>query len=158
MENSPLSRLPPELRNYIYELTLIERNDIKINKPRTCHNPSRVWKPPPLLQTCGQLRTEALPVYYSNNKFVVVENFWSEPVTLEAWLGTIGAEARRCVRSIRPFLLHTFATLELAKGQSRWCKGHLRTEDVAVPNAKLWFPYHWQDEDLSSCVKWTCAE
>lgn len=95
MDQSPLSILPPELRNRIYDLTLVENDNITTNVTPMYDTPSRLWKPPPILQSCRQLRAEALPVYYGSNTFVVEQNSWLEPHILESFLGTIGLEARR---------------------------------------------------------------
>ncbi|KAK4955217.1 hypothetical protein LTR10_007412 [Elasticomyces elasticus] len=55
--------LPPELRNSIYEHTLVSHEPIRIGK---------TVKQPPLLQVCKQIRREAGPLYFHQNNFRVV--------------------------------------------------------------------------------------
>ncbi|OQO01660.1 hypothetical protein B0A48_12697 [Cryoendolithus antarcticus] len=47
--------LPPELRNEIYKILVLDRTD-----------PDDDWKTPPLAFTSRQLRHEVLPIYYAN--------------------------------------------------------------------------------------------
>jgi len=72
MDNSPLAKLPAELRNYIYELAL------------TCDTPCRVRsvglnpqllspeqrQPLGLTATCKAIRAEPTKLFYANNSFV----------------------------------------------------------------------------------------
>lgn len=85
MEDSPLSRLPTELRNEIYHLALIEENPVLINS-----DTRRVWRAPALLQTCRQLRAEASPVFLGNNAFLSARYFYHIPVSLHSWCRMIG--------------------------------------------------------------------
>lgn len=94
MDNSPLARLPAELRNYIYELVLIETQPIEVN-----WGYSNLWIAPPLLQTCRQARSEAAPIYYSGSTFTIMHV--NTQTKLEAWLRTIGPDARRFLRQVR---------------------------------------------------------
>lgn len=57
MESSCLGRLPPELRNTIYEHALYE--------PRG----AEIWTEPGLLRTCSAIRAEAELMYYAINDF-----------------------------------------------------------------------------------------
>jgi len=57
--------LPPELRNTVYELTLVSETPIKPLEDR---------QQPAISNLCRQIRAESLPVYYSVNSFVL-ENF-----------------------------------------------------------------------------------
>nr|POE74363.1 hypothetical protein CFP56_67714 [Quercus suber] len=57
--------LPPELRNYIYELTLLRRPIAAV----TMNGTAQERHPPPLLQTCAQIREEGSPIYYQSNHF-----------------------------------------------------------------------------------------
>lgn len=67
-----LLRLPPEIRNRISELVLLE--DFPIIVP-----PSEAQ--PAYLQVCRQLRKEALGTYYTGNSFLVqVDDFDVKPV------------------------------------------------------------------------------
>ncbi|KAK5121071.1 hypothetical protein LTR85_005555 [Meristemomyces frigidus] len=58
----PLLRLPPELRNAIYEHSLVQASPIVVTKD---------LKQPHLLSTCRQVRTEAKKIWYNLNKFNV---------------------------------------------------------------------------------------
>lgn len=62
-DRSPLLRLPAELRNDIYRFALVASGDIIIKAGLT---------PPPepgLLATCRKIRSEALSIYYEENRF-----------------------------------------------------------------------------------------
>ncbi|KAK5688677.1 hypothetical protein LTS10_000655 [Elasticomyces elasticus] len=67
-----LLTIPPEIRNEIYELALIEPHSIKVasgvdskHMTNQCDPISPTLAPPGLLRTCQQIRDEALPVYYA---------------------------------------------------------------------------------------------
>ena len=57
---SRLLRLPPELRTAIYEYVLLENAEITVTNQ---------LKPPGLFAVCCQIRTEAIGIYYTSNKF-----------------------------------------------------------------------------------------
>ena len=59
--------LPPELRNHVYELALVERTFI-FAVPRTKTSASR--NPRGLLRTSKAIRSETLPIYYGRNGFL----------------------------------------------------------------------------------------
>ncbi|TKA75986.1 hypothetical protein B0A55_03254 [Friedmanniomyces simplex] len=59
--------LPPELRNHIYELALVDTNPISI--PWMYMLRSKEPSEPSLLRTCHRIRDEALPIFYSSNTF-----------------------------------------------------------------------------------------
>lgn len=63
MTDSPLMKLPPELRNRIYRYTVVGDSKIFVT-----HNGLRE---PELLHVCTQIRTEALGIFYSENVFSV---------------------------------------------------------------------------------------
>lgn len=87
MENPPLSRLPAELRNSVYELVLLHDDKytidesgrkefdseygVAINEVQISNDHGRTWRPPAILRCCRQLRQEASPIYYSGNIFPV---------------------------------------------------------------------------------------
>jgi hypothetical protein len=62
-QNSPLLKLPGEIRNNIYRLVLVSSKTVPV-KPSLCRQRS-------LLQTCYQLRDEASKIYYSENTFSI---------------------------------------------------------------------------------------
>jgi hypothetical protein len=70
--NSPnlLFKLPPELRNRIYELVLPRRPPLQ---PVYYYAEARLqWKEPPLIRTSKQIRHEALPMFYAVNEFTLL--------------------------------------------------------------------------------------
>jgi hypothetical protein len=80
-----LMKLPPEMRNMIYQWSLVHQTwnwavDISTEQQ------------PPLLRTCTQIRNEALKIYYYWNIFsfttLSTDAQALQPIT--AWLGRIG--------------------------------------------------------------------
>ncbi|KAK3716166.1 hypothetical protein LTR37_006611 [Vermiconidia calcicola] len=79
MDRSPLNKLPPEFRNYTFELALTQqdiatfttnqndtrRKSIFVNGDRTNDKHSRA-----LTETCRCIRNETLGLFYSSNSFV----------------------------------------------------------------------------------------
>lgn len=86
--------LPPEIRNTIYELSLIvyleepspavgilcpdlgkvQRQLVDLHGLMHCRTPKRLGLAPNLLATCKQVYNEALPVLYGNNCFLIAAN------------------------------------------------------------------------------------
>lgn len=76
MDDSPLGRLPAELRNHIYELAVLHDKPIVLDPNRNA-----AYKPRPrgsisglltaLLYTCKTIHTEALPIFYGVNTFEI---------------------------------------------------------------------------------------
>lgn len=75
--HSPLWRLPPEMRNLIYEFALYQGDE-----HGNCPVRKSVGIPEPaLLLTCKAVRKEAIGVFYSENRFLaVIRSF--DPATL----------------------------------------------------------------------------
>ncbi|KAK4497865.1 hypothetical protein PRZ48_010520 [Zasmidium cellare] len=76
--------MPPEIRNIIYRYTLLSESMIKV----TATSPSQ----PALLRTNRQLRTEALPIFLTENTFKV--DAWDMQLSIpsnyaEHWLSRI---------------------------------------------------------------------
>lgn len=79
MENSPLGRLPQELRDEIYELAVVHKDGIKL-KHNTALNSNTAAKVVrgkrprdttlALAKTCRQAHKETMKLYYSNNTFL----------------------------------------------------------------------------------------
>ncbi|KAK3631758.1 hypothetical protein LTR56_016714 [Elasticomyces elasticus] len=68
VQDCPLMRLPAELRDYIYELAVVELEAITTSS----HSYREVGPAPPALaRTCRQLFTEVLQVYYKQNHFQI---------------------------------------------------------------------------------------
>ena len=98
--------LPPELRNAIYELALLQQEPVIVTYGRfgECK-----WQAPALLQTCQMLRNEASCVYYGCNTFNI--RLWDMrsnehgqlmlDKTLAKWLGSLPEGDRGLVCSIR---------------------------------------------------------
>ncbi|KAK1054077.1 hypothetical protein LTR12_002027 [Friedmanniomyces endolithicus] len=57
---SPLLRLPPELRIAIYSYVLVNPHEVLVTND---------WRAPALLSTGGQIRREALKIYFAENTF-----------------------------------------------------------------------------------------
>ncbi|KAK5134781.1 hypothetical protein LTR08_006156 [Meristemomyces frigidus] len=91
MENSPLSRLSPELRNQIYHLALYERRPVAITPNRTME--------PSLLKTCKQIRNEAELLFYAINHFTAIITF-SPSQHLVYWLGQGPKQKLALIRSL----------------------------------------------------------
>ena len=88
-----LMLLPAELRNRIYEFTLTEEG--------LCHVGSQAWTEPGLLRASKQIRHEALPIYHSNNYFILHLHLDRDHTILGLcrWLLTITSACR----SPKPF-------------------------------------------------------
>lgn len=79
--------MPAEIRNHIYELVLVSESPIKATEhPRDAI--------PPLLQVCRQVRSEALPIFYSQNTFLHVVTD-ANTAHLCLWLSSIGPQSCR---------------------------------------------------------------
>ncbi|KAK3071241.1 Tap42 interacting protein [Teratosphaeriaceae sp. CCFEE 6253] len=62
----PFMKLPPELRNHVYELCMSPGTQYNAI-PGACgcyQKDTRCIRAPPITETCRQIRTEALPVFY----------------------------------------------------------------------------------------------
>lgn len=99
MDKSPLSRLPAELRNFIYGLALSYEEPIAINKSEC-----RLWAPPALLHCCREIRREARGLYYSSNIFRVDWRYecsrYGSDESLADWLEVLDPSCRSTVRRI----------------------------------------------------------
>ena len=113
MEQSPLLRLPAELRIKIYEYALWHKDGITI-KPYL-GKPSLSWlpkhnRPLALTSTCRQLRHESLPVFYSTSLFTLEHTplfrEWqageqqSSERALRHWAGVIGRRNRSTIQRV----------------------------------------------------------
>ncbi|KAK5114558.1 hypothetical protein LTR85_010135 [Meristemomyces frigidus] len=68
MDNSPFARLPPELRNRIFDLALTRSNGCRIELDQM-QNYNQ------LTRTCRQIRAETHAVFYSQNDFLVGSDY-----------------------------------------------------------------------------------
>ena len=72
LEKRPTSflDLPPELRNYIYSLTLPQELHFTFGEENQWEEDKPIQ--PSITRTSRQCRTESLPMFYSTNKFSAV--------------------------------------------------------------------------------------
>jgi hypothetical protein len=107
-------KLPPELRNRIYELVLVEEKPIQISTWAQSQKPCRPsWcdlmhtldgqliahlREPSVLEVCKQIRTEGLPIFYGQNVFfgdTPDSHRWVE------WLAQLGPKKRAMVKNMQ---------------------------------------------------------
>ncbi|KAK4504688.1 hypothetical protein PRZ48_002649 [Zasmidium cellare] len=114
MENSPFKKLPAELRIKIYELVLtvddpegitIEPSDSgsQIEPRATCRRKIHFA----LIDTCKQVRSEAFPVFISQNRFRIAprKSWWlidCLPMTTRLWLSCLG----ECAQDLQSLDVH----------------------------------------------------
>ncbi|KAK5122037.1 hypothetical protein LTR85_004283 [Meristemomyces frigidus] len=89
MENSPLARLAPELRNRIYELVFEGENVVSMDTAKNLNHP--------LTMTCRQVRDESLLMYYSATRF---RFFGRSSGRLRKWLRALGREACASIKAL----------------------------------------------------------
>lgn len=89
-----LQKLPPELRNNIYELALADDKDVSIT----------VDKQPGLAETCRQLRRECAGLHYSVNKFRATTGRGIDEsnglVFIKDWLERIGHDSAAHIKCL----------------------------------------------------------
>ena len=90
-----LLRLPSELRNRIYELILIQEDQIRMPAGRT-EGDKRA-----LLCTCHQIHDEAVGIYYGNNAFIADCGSWFLNADLTCWLRGLGWKKRLLLKDVR---------------------------------------------------------
>lgn len=98
--SSPFLKLPPELRNRIYEAVLTDPYAISavhwdFEIPR-----STTPEQPPLTRTCRAIRAEALPIFYSSNTFMIGVKRECDAAYLRVWLKAIGPQNRDAVHEV----------------------------------------------------------
>jgi hypothetical protein len=97
------TRLPPEIRNNIYELLLVKEGCIAITSPR-----NRRKKVPPktnfgcLLRVNKQINSEAKTIFFSRNKFAIGNGRWGsrEQVNLHALKAFTSRVPKACIAMI----------------------------------------------------------
>ncbi|KAK5112303.1 hypothetical protein LTR85_011575 [Meristemomyces frigidus] len=95
-QDSPLLKIPPELRNIIYDLVLT--SDKPIDTQDTAA--ARVSA---LLATCTQIRREAAPIFYGQNTFsgtVHRPGRRVNEITIFHWLTSIGKQQCALIQSL----------------------------------------------------------
>lgn len=161
MDQSPLQKLPPELRNRIYELALLERLPIAVST----HGPNEKATTP-LLQTCRQIRVEASAIYYSGNTFDILPNYKETDASaictsaydaLAKWLENMPLEARNALRRIR--ISNWVSLLEGIGPRSLEAKSIIASYGIVVENVEVLFEIESDDyyEDGTPIYEWVRA-
>ncbi|KAK3705650.1 hypothetical protein LTR37_013258 [Vermiconidia calcicola] len=95
-KDSPLTKLPPELRNRIYYAALPIRKQMSIKTIRG-DAPPHVLN---LLQVCRALREEAIRIFYANNIFTLDVSFSCDRERTYSWLRHFPSYAISFLRSV----------------------------------------------------------
>ncbi|KAK3645366.1 hypothetical protein LTR56_009093 [Elasticomyces elasticus] len=99
MAEPALLGMPPEIRNRIYELSLVQDEPIRSHRGVCCAGPA-------LLQTNCQISFEATGIYYTANTFIGNWNFAFH------LLYTIGRTRLRMLKEVRLLGNHSFGQIE----------------------------------------------
>lgn len=136
MENSPLAKLPQELRNRIYENVLVSDSPIRIASISPSELPS-VWKPPGLLQTCRQVAAEATAIFYGRNTFWERNSSSSlgSDLLLRKWLRKLPAEKRSFIRRLCLDVRSYRPRSVMERAQS--CRYELWTDGLELDKAEV---------------------
>lgn len=136
MDDSPLARLPAELRNRIYELVLLYNDGVRMSM-----NYRREWQPPALLHASRQVRAESSSIYYAHNTFQFLA--WASPrpnkgmydEVLVSWLRTLDAPSRASIRTIN---LHDgFYHEHDVDRRIQMCRKRLEKAGVRIKEAEI---------------------
>lgn len=106
MDASPLARLPPQLRNIIYNRVLVQDAPTKLlwvlgALASSNRKPSNFNTRIALLETCRQIHMEAAPIFYGNNTFSVLDTYARSPKgRLASWFRDLRSETRKLVRRV----------------------------------------------------------
>lgn len=74
---SPLLNLPPELRNMIWQYSVVNENRMCTIRPTSQDFSCANWAPPPISRVCRETRSETSPMFLGQNTFVFsVSGFW----------------------------------------------------------------------------------
>jgi hypothetical protein len=90
--------LPPELRNHIYELVLLD-TDVEYVVDNWD------WEFPSLLHVCTQIRSEALGLYYSRTMFYLTCDDWQDGMLfcntmIVKWLRALSTTALNALKKV----------------------------------------------------------
>lgn len=92
-----LLSLPPELRNYISHLIVVEDQPVFTTHVGEPDGQTRARiSEPGIARTCQQLRSETLPIFYGMNRFE-----GSASLRPYNWLALLGTDRARVVRQYR---------------------------------------------------------
>ena len=161
MESSPLARLPPELRNTIYEMVVLEEDPIDIEADQT----TLAFPIPGLLRTCSQLCAEASSIFYGRNIFVVSNPEFSyvneTECILHEWLRMLGGTNRALLREVR---LHSdYHPVHPNRVSSRIAqiRQRLAEKKLEIEKARIWvmtYTGEYDDVCVGECDEvWICA-
>ena len=90
--------MPPELRNVIYELVVTKPDYMAwVDTKKPCED---LAVQPALLRTCSIVRKEALPIYYTRNKFIIAARDLRAATNTILWLHGLGEDGRRLVKEV----------------------------------------------------------
>ena len=116
-KNSPLLRLPGELRNRIYEHALADSFIEPMSYQRTVSRHPRESSNPPmsatvsLIRTCRQTRSEAEPLFFAHTTFGFDSRY-----DFHRFLAHVGPGKRELITSIS-LMFYTIETLEQHDGR-----------------------------------------
>ncbi|KAK4554392.1 hypothetical protein LTR86_008600 [Recurvomyces mirabilis] len=112
MDGSPLGRLPPELRNYIYELVLQVSKPIHV-RCTDLNNTRGFGASIAFTTTCRAIRSESLGIFYAVNTFTLHTTYMPEIKkwgtksgdrllnnSILAWTSAIGSENCKSAKGI----------------------------------------------------------
>lgn len=142
MDQSPLGRLPAELRKIIYYLALLNGNDEGKDKDvLMSKDNSRLRRPPSLHHCCRQLRLEARSLYYTVNTFRFTSSHCARlnPVKyhLKHRLRALGAAQRSLIRKICLDRHYDCNPGAMAEGRIKGCRSYLRRRGISISQVAL---------------------
>ncbi|KAI5366288.1 hypothetical protein Slin15195_G078090 [Septoria linicola] len=157
--DSPLIKLPPELRNMIYEMVMPIDTTFKpisgctFQLEQDClewvHRPDTETGTNALMHVCRQVRAEAIKLYFASNTFILGTN----PLLGNAplWLESIGIQALSSLRQVG-FFVRSRQNLGCAWWSDEEESVHPDCEMMLcildIPKATV---RHIKDEDACSC-------
>lgn len=127
----PFLNLPPELRNYIYELVLLRPNSITVASSMDNEAAAQVTLKavlqPALTRTCRQLRVDGLPVFYGGNTFEIYLHFPDPAHGYRGYAKGVPQQTpvQQCHTRIRPAFTSVAAWLGNLSVKHREMVGHL---------------------------------
>lgn len=166
MDNSPLSKLPAEIRNQIYDLAL-RNNNCKITRQARLFCSSQNQHPLTLAQTCRVVRQETRLTFFAANCFTIDD--WLIDRGIDRFYDFIKKIGGECEHSIRPVkirasewqccfcddpemdegregrCIYCHETFEKLAGLHMWCLQHPRI-DLKVGFLNLTGPGYFQPD------------
>ncbi|KAF2162642.1 hypothetical protein M409DRAFT_26883 [Zasmidium cellare ATCC 36951] len=154
-----LLTLPPELRNKVYTLTLIQPTAIQISERSTAPSTAAQGATlhynrliePALLFSCRQIRFEALPIFYGENVF-----FTALKDAIAPWLLAIGPAKAGMVRHVWGFRPSRYFDYAWAKGLAGGIERELAKAGCGLGGGVFRMPFGC--ERFPGKVFWTSGE